>query len=93
MYKVETGDFSSPTIKLLSNICELLQETNTLLKQFSIQDSTSIVEDNKNENNANIDTMERKEILALIKTLPQKPKGKYMTMGIDELRKVTKEVL
>jgi Mg/Co/Ni transporter MgtE len=93
MYKVDVGEYSTPTMRLLVNVCELLQEQNKLLEQFSLHGNTNIVEDNKIENKANIDDMGRKEILALIKTLPQKPKGKYMTMGLEELRNQVKEVM
>lgn len=92
MFKVEVSEFSNSTIKMLANVCELLQEQNKLLRQFCIQGNTDIVEDNKSENKANIDTMGRKEILAIIKTLPQGTiKGKYMTMELEELRKQVKE--
>jgi Mg/Co/Ni transporter MgtE len=93
MYKVDVGEYSTPTMRLLVNVCELLQEQNKLLEQFSLHGNTNIVEDNKIENKANIDDMGRKEILALIKTLPRKPKGKYMTMGLEELRNQVKEVM
>jgi hypothetical protein len=94
MYKVDTGEYSNSTTKLLANICELLQENNNLLKQFSMQDSTTIVDENKIENKANIDTMERKEILAIIKTLPHGTvKGKYMAMNINDLRQAVKGVI
>jgi hypothetical protein len=92
MFKVEVSDFSNPTIKLLSNIESLLQEQNELLRQAFTFGNTNIVEANKIENKANYDDMGRKELLAIIKTLPKGSiPGKYMTMGIEELREQVKE--
>jgi hypothetical protein len=94
MYKVDVGEYSTPTMRLLVNVCELLQEQNKLLEQFSLHGNTNIVEDNKIENKANCDDMGRKELLAIIKTLPKGSiPGKYMTMSIEELRKSVKEVM
>lgn len=98
MFKVEVTDFSNPTLKLLANIQDLLTERNDLLRQVLTAGGQKVeVIERKSvevENKANIETMGRNEILALIKTLPQGTiKGKYMTMGIDELRKAVKEVI
>jgi hypothetical protein len=94
MFKVEVSDFSNPTIKLLSNIESLLQEQNELLRQAFTFGNTNIVETNKIENKANYENMGRKELLAIIKTLPPKSvKGKYMTMGLEELREQVKEAI
>lgn len=94
MFNVELNEGSNLTNKLLSNVCELLQENNKLLGQFSTHGDSNVVEDNKSEYKANIDTIGRKELLAIIKTLPPKTiKGKYMTMELEELRKQVKEVL
>lgn len=94
MYKVEANEFSTLTNKLLSNVCELLQEQNKLLEQFCTQDDINIVEEIKIENKANIDSMNRSELLAIIKTLPKGTiKGKYMTLELEELRKQVKEVM
>jgi hypothetical protein len=93
MFNVEVNEFSSSTVKLLKNIESLLIEQNTLLKQAFCSSGNLSVEQNKIKNKANIETMGRKEILALIKTLPKKPKGKYMTMNIEELRKAVKEAI
>jgi hypothetical protein len=94
MFKVEVSDFSNPTIKLLSNIESLLQEQNELLRQAFTFGNTNIVETNKIENKANYDDMGRKELLAIIKDLPKGTiKGKFMTMGLEELRKQVKEVM
>ncbi len=94
MFNVEVNEFTTPTLRLLKNIEGLLIEQNTLLKQSFCSASNLAVEEHKSENKANIDTMERKEILALIKTLPHGTvKGKYMAMNIDDLRKAVKEVI
>lgn len=92
MFNVEVTEFSSSTIKLLKNIQSLLIEQNKLLKQALPMSNSQ--EEIKIENKANYDSMERKELLAIIKTLPKGTiKGKYMTMSLKDLRIQVKEVI
>lgn len=94
MFDVEITEFSNTTIKLLSNIQELLQENNKLLKQFNDMDNSFIPKNQINSTKPNIDKMERKQIIEIIKSLPTGTiKGKYMTMSLEELRKNVKAVL
>lgn len=94
MFKVEVSELSNPQIKLLSNIQELLQENNNLLKQLNDVNNSNIPKNQINSTKPNIDTMDRKQIIEIIKTLPQGSiKGKYMTMSLEELRKNVKAVL
>lgn len=94
MFEVEVNEGSSKSDKLLFNIQSLLKEQNELLKQaFSMPNTLPVIE-NKIENMPNIKAMERKELIAFIKTLPKGTiTGKYMTLSLEELRKTVKEVL
>jgi hypothetical protein len=94
MFKVEVNEFTTPTIRLLKNIEGLLIAQNELLKQSLNVSDKLVAEEIKTENKANIDTMDRAELVALIKTMPKGTvKGKYMAMNITELRNAVKEVL
>lgn len=93
MFKVDVGEYSTPTLRLLKNIEDLLIEQNKLLKQSSLSLDKLDVDKTKNENRTNFDAMGRKELVEIIKTLPKGTiKGKWMTMSIEDLRNQVKGV-
>jgi len=88
MFDVGVNEFSSIENRLLKNIETLLIEQNKLLRQGS-----SISENDKPDKK-DVNTMNRNEMVALIKTLPKGTvKGKYMAMNETDLRKLLKGVI
>lgn len=82
MYKVEIGETSSRTDKLLFNIQELL---------MALVDKPT-EEPQKSVKQPNIDEYSRVKLLELAKTFPKGSLGKYTTLSTAQLKEKIKEV-